>query len=800
MNEFAANHIDPLPSEPSPGSTVDVRSSTQQERCRHCGLLSEGEFCCSGCRAVYTTLTDLGLTDYYKWRDPNNLAPIPLCDTDSVCAEFSTINLGQEPTAEFTFELTGIHCAGCLWLLEKLPDIQPGVIRSSLNASTGELVVWFRPAELSLQTMVRMLIKLGYPPRSPSGREIGKSAGSGDLLRIGVAGFAAMNTMMLAVSLFEGLFTGIDPEMAGIFRWVSFFLTVPVVFWAGLPLYEHALRALRSRRVHIELPLTIAIFAAFILSAANTIAGRPFVYFDSVCVLVFLLLISRKIQEEALGRARRGARIGWSLLPAKVTILSGADRHVSRIEDLVVGDLVLIGAGERIPADGTLVEGMSSLDCSILTGEATPTPVSPGAAIPAGSMNLTSEIVIRVSSIGDSTRVGKLLKELRGNSSEKGFLDRFTDLVGRGYLAALGAAALITFLVHRSDFSEAVEALFTLLIVTCPCALAFSVPTLYGLTIGAAAKRGILIKSKRVLEDMVGIRHVFLDKTGTLTEGRFTVNKEAWFFGDLQEAITVLAALTSLQPLHPVSRALRSAYGITALDPLLSRHYAGRGVELERDGHLWRLGSPGWAGGELLEPRIVNTVVNFSRDGELVARFEFGDKIKPSASSTLKSLVRSGRKVTILSGDRNETVRVFADAGISYHGSLTPQQKAHYISRSDERSMFVGDGVNDVLALQAADIGIALAGGLEATVEAADVVLTSGSLDRLLELLEAAARTRRVVLFSLGISVLYNLSAAALAIAGWMNPLIAAFLMPTSSLSVIGLSLLYRPFGRHGAL
>lgn len=804
MSEIATNNLSQSPQSPGASVSQSICPDGTKNSCRHCGVISDGEFCCSGCEAVFNTLNALGLNEYYRWREAKSAAPAPLCDSDAISDEFRNISFGSELTAQYTFEIVGIHCAGCLWLLERISEIQPGIIRSSLNASTGELTVLFRPAEVSLQAIVRLLVRLGYPPRSPKENASAEFTGKKDLLPIGVAGFAAMNTMMLAVSLFEGFFTGIDASVASVFRWVSLALSLPAVLWAGLPLYRHALKALAVGKIHIELPMTIAIFAAFVLSAANTFLERPYVYYDSVCLLIFLLLVSRLLQERALRAARRGARIGWALLPAQVQILDDGRRSQSRIEDLVVGDFVIVSAGERVPADGVLVEGESSIDRSILTGESRPESIREGAEVSAGALNLTMEIVVRVTAVGDSSRVGKLIRELRQRDQEKGELDRFTDFVGRWYLVGLAIAAVATVFVHRASSINALEAVLTLFIVTCPCALAFSVPTLYGLTIGAAARQGILVKSQRILNDLVHVRSVFLDKTGTLTEGNFQLRNEEWYCAERDTSMRVLATMTSLQPRHPVSRALRAAYGITFLEPLSSQHVPGRGVEAQIAGDQWRLGAPGWAGEVSAEiDQSSETIVFLARNEKVVAKFTFGDRIKNSSAQALRFLSASGRSVAVLSGDRQATVfSVVEELGaqnISAFGSLNPEEKAEIVAQSKSSSVFIGDGVNDVLALRAADIGIALAGGLEATVEAADVVLSSGSLEKVVELWLAAERTRRVILFSLFLSLVYNVTAAGITISGGMNPLVAAFLMPTSSLAVISLSFIYKPFHKRKA-
>lgn len=353
----------------SDGALRDGLQEVEQKRCRHCGLLSNSEFCCAGCAGVYAALSELDLLDFYQFRDLDGGPPVPVVEPPlGGVHDFSDVEPSiDRGSATYTFEIAGIHCAGCLWVLERLPALVPGVSKSLLNFSTGELAVWFDAHVTSLDRIAGFLIKLGYVPRHPKAIDPGIDNRRSALVRIAVAGFGAANTMMLAVSLFQGFFTGIDPDIAHLFRWLSLGLTAPVVLWAGMPLYERAGKSLKNGRVHIELPLTVAIFAAFFLSAANTVLDRPYVYFDSVCLLIFLLLVSREVQKRATAAAQRGARLGWSVVPDSVLVLENNHPRRCRIGQLCVGSTIIVAAGERIAADGVVITGSSSVDTSIMT-------------------------------------------------------------------------------------------------------------------------------------------------------------------------------------------------------------------------------------------------------------------------------------------------------------------------------------------------------------------------------------------------------------------------------------------------
>lgn len=788
-----------------------IQADDQQEqchtdfkgRCLHCGVLSSTPFCCAGCKVVFDLLTDCGLTEYYKWREPR--AAQPQHAPPDLFRDFEHLSGTPAPHQEsfFTFELSGIHCAGCLWLLERLAELHQGIRRSELTFSTGQLRVWYEPSLVSLSAIARLLDQLGYPPNMPRQGERNVAVEKSSLLRLGIAAFCAMNTMLLAVALFEGLFSGIEETIASAFRWISMVIAAPAVFWAATPLYEQAWKAVRRGAIHIELPLVLAIISAYLLSAANTLLGRPFVYFDSVCLLIFLLLAARHIQQIAIRNAQREARRGWSLLPATARRCEGEKVVTTPIEQLVTGDLVIVAPGERFPADGTIVKGQSSVDLSVLTGESSAVSISEGSDVIGGSMNLSGEAAMRVGAVGALSRVGKLLGNLRSGDPRKGTLTRFTDRVGRWYLQVLGLAALTIIYIYLDTPSVAIERVLTLFIVTCPCALAFAVPTIYGCAIGDASAKGILIKSTRVLEELPRVRTAFIDKTGTLTAGSLHLDREEWLQAPAG-ALPALNSLTALVPTHPVSAALRKALRLTSETSSTAFHVAGRGVELEHDDGVWRLGSPPWCGdgGTTVDTTQGYTVVSLSRNGHTVARFRFRDRLRPHAREALQEMKDSGYSIALLSGDDSNTVRCFASqcgADMSRsRGGLSPQEKADIVAAATGESLFLGDGVNDALAIQRATVGVAFASGLETTVEAADVVITVASFKSITELIHGATRMRRVVVAILGLSVLYNISAGIVAILGLMNPLIAAILMPTSSSLSILLSIMYRPFKANG--
>lgn len=808
-----------------------VKASLQSEpdlrECLHCGLpvpRNDTSFCCRGCEAIYATLHSLGLAEYYTWKRcviderervaPNSFDKSDWSVFDRQEHEGSSVER-DEISREYSFDVMGIHCAGCVWLLERLTQINPAIKRSVLNATTGRLGVRYEPNSIKLSQIAALLASLGYPPRLPGCTTERSTLDRTLLIRLGVAGFAALNTMMLAVSLFQGFFTGIDPAVANYFRWWSLVLALPAVSWAAWPLYRNAYAALRVRTLHIELPLSVAIVAAFALSVYNTLMDRPHVYYDSMCALIFFLLVGRTLQERALTRARRRARAGWSVLPSVTERMTDSSWEEIPLEQLAAGDTVRIKAGQRIPADGVVVHGTSSIDRSTLTGESLPQTVTVGAEVLAGTLNIDQEILMRVVSCGPRSRLALLLAEVERSAQQSAPLERFTHRVARWYVLGVTITAAVTFaLWSASSLARASEAALTLLIVTCPCALAFAAPTILGLTIGEAARRGILIKSTAVVELLARAQGFFFDKTGTLTRGIPELAEVEYAErGYSSELTTPLSLLTHVNPSHPISAALRRALHLPEPPECDGRLVPGRGVVASVDGVDWLLGSlqfmleRGCAVPASLKAAFEErTAQGFScqflaQQRTIKGLFVFSDTPRPAAKECLAQLGVSRCHLHLLSGDAQPTAAAIgALVGIqaeNSRGALLPEEKGQIVQDSPRPAVFVGDGVNDIAALSAADVGIAFMGGLEPTLESADVVITEPSLHTLVELIRASRRAMRLIHISLALSLLYNITAGTAAMLGYIDPLIAAFLMPTSSFVLVVSMLLFKPFTKH---
>ncbi|MCX6552823.1 MAG: cation-translocating P-type ATPase, partial [Acidobacteria bacterium] len=710
-----------------------------------------------------------------------------------------------------------------VWLVERLPAVLRGVDEVRLNLTSAVAEITWSPADTRLSTIARALDRLGYTPhlhRAAGVQEARRVEDRAALARLGVAAACAMNLMFLHGALYAGEYSGMASPYETFFRWLSFAVAVPVLLFSARPFFRTALAGLEARVVHIDLPVAIALAVTFAASAWNTVRGSGPIWFDSLAMLVAALLGARQVQRSAQRAAleRADSLRGAAFLEfARKITGPGLDAPVVEVPltALAPGDCVEVRSGELVPVDGAVVSGRSSLDNAVLTGETATVPVREGDAVNAGATNLGARLVVRVDAAGAQTRVGALLAVVQEALARKPALVRTTDLLARRFVQALLVAAGLTAVAwfHRGP-AVALERVVALLVVACPCALGLSVPLAVSVALLRAARAGIFIKNPDALERLRRVETVLLDKTGTLTEGRSTV---ARWHGD--DAALQFARDLESESSHAVARAFRSSCGTTlrAVRTVADVvEIPGQGIAGRLDGHDIRVGNRAHVGaggafipGEL--ESVAGTIVGdgFSPvfvvvDGCVAGVGGIGDALRPDARRTVEALRGRGVRVRILSGDHPAIVaRVAASLGLPAGdalGGLTPEDKrdivAGLVAGADRAGavVMVGDGVNDAAALALADVGIAVHGGSGATIVAADVVLTREGVAPLIDILDGASRLRGVIGRNLGFSLFYNAGASALAMAGMVGPLVAAILMPVSSLTVIVSSAFTRTF------
>ncbi len=640
------------------------------------------------------------------------------------------------------------------------------------------------------------------------------------LIKLGVAAACAMNIMFLQGALYAGEYSGMAAPYAQFFRWLAFGLSLPVIFFSARPFFRAAAAGLRQRVPHIDLPISLALLAAFGYSAASTLKGSGPVYFDSLAALVALLLGARFIQSSAQRKAMERAESLRGVAFAEFARrIEGGDLDAPSLEvplaALQPEDRVEVRSGELIPVDGTILAGRSSLDNAVLTGESVPVEVKAGDPVHAGATNLSARLVVRVEATGTATRVGALLALVQDAMSRRPPLVEIADRLSRWFvLSVLGLAVVAGAVWMTVSANAALEHVIALLVVTCPCALGLATPVAMSVGLSRAARAGFFIKHPAAIERLRRVDTVFLDKTGTLTEGRATVSRWA----GAPEAAS-LAFFLETGSDHAVARALRRSMPrpagvVPALDEV--REVAGHGVG-GRVGDLEvRVGNRGFmdAADVVVADELQAHAQALLADGlsplyvaaagQVIGVAGVGDPLRADARETIEALRRRGVTARILSGDHPAVVARVAEAlgipGTHAEGGMTPEDKRDRVQAfvdardGDGRVAMVGDGVNDAAAMALSDVGVAVEGGAGAALLAADVVVTRAGLSPLLDLFQGSRRLLGVIYRNLGFSLLYNIAGATLALIGLVGPLLAAVLMPISSLTVILSSVLARSF------
>ena len=801
--------------------TAEPALAPAQAACAHCGLpvpdgllepLGPRQFCCSGCRAVWDLIYASGLGGYYALPQRRVIAVRP---SGSAFAEFDHdafhalyVTRGSSGLSETELYLEGVHCAACVWLVERVPLAIPGVALAELDVTRSLVRLAWDPSHTTLSAIARWLDTLGYRPHPYRGlhtEQLRRAEDRRMLLHIGVAGALAGNVMLVALALYAGWFSGMDAATERYFRWVSLALTAPSLLWPGRVFFRGAWASLRARALHMDVPVALALGAGFLRGAVNTLRDTGPVYFDGVAALVFLLLVGRFLQHRAQRAATSSAELLLSLAPSTARVRDGSAAPPREIPTQAVlpGMLLDVRAGETVAADGVVTAGRSSLDLALLSGESRPVDAGPGDRVYAATVNRTGTLLIRVDATGEESRLGRLLREVEAGARRRAPLVKLADRLTAGFVAVVLLLAALTWAWWmRVNPSHALDNAIALLIVTCPCALALATPLAVTVAVGRAAKLGILIKSGEALEALARPGLLFLDKTGTVTEGRTTLSE--WEGPEWVKPLVL--ALEAHSP-HPLAAGFRAAWPELPVPEAGAVESTGGGMEGSVLGHRVAVGSPAYIRNRLDHPppaRAENgdlTLVGIMVDGRLEARAGFRDPLRAEAPAVLALLRARGMRLRLLSGDAPAVVAaVGARTGFApadCRGGVSPEEKLATIEAAVRREpvVMVGDGVNDAAAIARATVGIAVRGGAEASLAAADVYLAPG-LAGLPPLLQGAARTLRVIRRNIAFSLLYNVAGAVLAMTGIISPLIAAIMMPASSLTVVLASWRSRTFER----
>jgi Cu2+-exporting ATPase len=725
------------------------------------------EFCCAGCEMAYAIIRGAGLERYYTDREAFAPRPEPLTGGwDALPLTESADGL-----CEIRLAIDGLRCASCVWVAENVLQRTVGVQEATVSYATGRATLRWDPTKVRLGELASRIAGLGYRPRL-----LGEEARPDRdlLLRLGVAAFAAMNVMMYGAALYAGWFAGMEERFVALFRWMSLIVSTPVALWSATPFYVGAISGLRNRVLHMDVPIAIAVAVLYVQGLAGTLLGVES-YLDSMTMLVTLLLAGRVLESRGRRRAAEAAVTLAATVPSMARRVSRDSVETVPSGELAAGDRVVVAAGEELAADGVVADGEASLRVALLTGEAAPVTVRPGDRVWAGTLVVDGSLVMEVTEAAEETVIHRMAEELRA-AADRGARPSSADRIAPWFTGATLVVAVATFLAWWavSGVGAGLMTAVAVLVVACPCALALSRPLAAAAGLGAAARRGLLFRSADALLELADIDTVALDKTGTVTAGALDVVSA----GD--DDLRVAAALERYS-IHPVAVAIvreAAARGIPLPAGAEVREEAGVGISGLVDGRRWRLRSGG-SGVVVLEDEEGHRGI-----------LRLGDSVRPDSGHAVRRLRTLGVSVTLLTGDHAEGAeRIAAAAGIGeVMARVNPEEKAAWVrDRRDQghHVLFAGDGLNDGPALAAADVGVAMGTGAASSILTADGVLAGGSLLPLSIGIEASRACRSAIRWNQARSIVYNVSAVVAAAAGWINPLVAAVLMPLSSAMVV---------------
>ncbi len=771
----------------------------------HADILGEQRpLCCPGCLAVAEAICSAGLESYYQHRTERSANPeamprvlqdeLELYDREDVQQRYTST---QGDSQQIQLLIEGINCAACCWLIERHLRAQPGVLEASLNMGNQRLNLTWQADTSKLSTLIAGLRRIGYtahPYEPDKAAEQIAAENRRYLRRLGLAGLMFMQVMMATMALYEEFDQDLTDSMAHLLRWASLLMTTPVVFYSCAPFFQGAWRDLKNRRLSMDVSVSLAIGGAYLAGIWATVIGRGEVYFDSVTMFAFFLLAGRYLERRARQRTVESTARLVNLLPPSTRRIA-ADGSSQRImlDELSCGDLVEVKPGESIPADGRIRQGSSSVDESALSGEYLPIAKTAGDAVTAGTLNVESPLQIEVTALGAETRLSAIVRLLERAQSDKPRLAKLADQVAQYFLLAVLLSVVVVGAIWWSlrDLDTAFWIVLAMLVATCPCALSLATPTALTTATGSLHKLGLLITRGHVLEGMKQISTVILDKTGTLTEGRMTLEQIQPFADhDADQALHWARMLESCSE-HPIARAFgRSLHSANTVE-----NVPGQGLQGECDSQMLRIGKADFVSalGGYIAPAYPEAPGQWLLLGSAagpIAWFALNDRLRSDAAAMVAALQARKLRVVLLSGDQTAVVeRMAAQLNISEAiGNASPDDKLAYVQQQQargEKVLMLGDGVNDVPVLASADISVAMGNASDLAKTNADAVLLNSRLLTLVDSMQVAQRTRAIMIENLGWASLYNLAILPLAALGMVTPAWAALGMSASSLLVV---------------
>ncbi len=788
--------------------------------CYHCslpvpngatyGLTIKGSFkpmCCPGCQAVADTILKTGLGKYYNYRtetaitattlDLSLIEQVRLYDLAKMQSAF--VHPITETINEAVFTLEGITCAACIWLIEHKLKKLSGISFVSVNLTNNQARVRWNKNSLKLSELMLTLYKIGYPAhpyQAANDERISRKLQHRLLKQLAVAGIGMMQVVMYAIALYSGALDQIELAHRDFIRWVSLIITTPVVCYSAIPFFTSAWRSIKNKHLGMDVPISLAILLAYTASVWSTITGGQDIYFDSVCMFTFFILLGRFLEYKARSKMDQAGNMLNRLLPSSIIKIEFGAQKIVPVIELSSGDIISIKAGITVPVDGELIKGCSSFDESHITGEFMPVTKQIGDLIIAGSINTENPIEMRVTQVGQQIKLAGIVRLLDQARASKPTIALLADKVSQWFVAVVLILTItVAYYWFLHDPTKAFWITLSVLVITCPCALSLATPAAITAATGNLRQRGFLIAAGHTLETLSHATRVIFDKTGTLTSGKIVLERiQTISEKSCYECNNIAAALESCSE-HPIA----SAFEPTNLKAYSVSIRSGKGVEGYINGRLYRIGRPDYVA-QIANNKPVNInppnsihlgqwLLLGDKFGPL-AWFEIRDQLREDAANCILALQKKGFIVELLSGDYQNNVAALAKhLGIKiYRGEASPEDKLNHIKalqNNGERIIMLGDGINDAPVLAGADVSIAMLNASDLTQASADAILMSGKLMHVVEAIDISRKTNRIIKQNFGWALLYNLIALPLAIMGYVPPWMAAIGMSTSSLIVV---------------
>lgn len=815
-----------------------MKQKNPEKPCFHCGLPvpkqldihvtingNDEAMCCYGCQAVAQSIVNSGMEDFYKFRTapstrpeeivPEFLQQLKAYDNPQVQKHF--VSDGSEQIREVSLILEGITCAACIWLNEQHLNALPGVISANINYSNNRAKVRWDNNRITLSEILESITHIGYlaHPYNPDRQQaLIEKEKKQQLRRIGIAAVLGMQIMILAVAMYTGGWWGMEESFKQMFRWVSMAVTVPLLLFASSPFFSAALRDLKNKRVGMDVPVALGIGIAFSASVIHTLQGTGEIYFDSVAMFTFFLLSARYFESSARKRTAEATEALLNLQPAIATKLALDDNgifdHQNQISisvaELSIGDYVLVRPGENIPADGTIVEGTSGINESLITGESLPITKTINDEVVGGSTNTESPLVIKIDKIGDDTVLASIHRLLDKAQNRKPAIAKMADRLASKFVSIiLLLASGVAVYWYQTDPEHWIAITVATLVVTCPCALSLATPAALTAASGQLAKLGLLANSATALETLSKTSDFVFDKTGTLTQGNIHMVKAVPLNDEPIENHLQIAAALEAGSEHPIAKSLMQAASETVhtgkkIQASQLDNKAGLGVNGIIEGAQWYLGNINYINQicqqnisvSLLEQHQINemTLVALATDKKIFAIFAFDDELREEAQALIQSLKQQNKTITLMTGDHKaNAMRIAKKVGIEHvYADMKPADKLDRVQAMQQKGAIVamtGDGINDAPVLAGADVSIAMGSGTQLAAAHADMILLSNHIEHLYSGYQISRRTLKIIKQNLAWAFGYNLLAVPAAAAGYVEPWMAAIGMSASSLIVV---------------